>query len=163
MTDVGSREYSIGWLTSVQREQESVSSAHITSKGCRFQMSPIPSRGKAALVTWAGLTHLRWPQKSWCSGMGAAPASAPCAHGPSLSLTGPFQVPSAPGEIWRRSGEGPSSSSCSCRTAVTTEAGISALPASCISLYRNTVLPSSDDCTNKQPPCGRGVKATDIS
>lgn len=50
------------------------------SKGLQIPDVTIPSRGKAALVTWAGLTHLRGLQKRWCSGMGAAPASASCAH-----------------------------------------------------------------------------------
>lgn len=50
------------------------------SKGLQIPDVTIPSRGKAALVTWAGLTHLGGLQKSWCSGMGAAPASASCTH-----------------------------------------------------------------------------------
>lgn len=35
------------------------------SKGLQIPDVTIPSRGKAALVTWAGLTHLRGLQKSW--------------------------------------------------------------------------------------------------
>lgn len=49
-TAVGCRECSTGWLTSVQREEECVNSACVTPKGSKFQVSPTPLRGKAALA-----------------------------------------------------------------------------------------------------------------
>lgn len=83
------------------------------SKGLQIPGVTHPLEGQRSSACLASLTHLRWPQKSWSSGMGAAPGSASCALSPALNLTGPFRSHhprersgEGLGKVWRKWGEG---------------------------------------------------------